>query len=80
MNQQVEKAFEIKKQLKKTWPSFFGRFGRLLPVQIETIPLILAGQNTIISSPTASGKTEAVIAPIAEILAKASPLNPRVIR
>jgi len=73
MNHQVEKAFRIKKDLKRTWPTFFSRFGRLLPIQMEAIPLILDGKNTIISSPTASGKTEAVIAPIAEILAEERP-------
>jgi ATP-dependent Lhr-like helicase len=55
--------------LKRTWPIFFGRFGRLLPVQIEAIPLVLNGQNAIVTSPTASGKTEAVVAPLAELLA-----------
>jgi len=58
----------LKRNLKKTWPVFFGRFGRLLPIQEMAIPVIMKGRNAIITSPTASGKTEAVLAPIAEKL------------
>ncbi len=54
--------------LPRTWRVFFGRFGRLLPIQEATIPHILAGRNVIVSSPTATGKTEAVVAPICENL------------
>lgn len=61
-----EEFLSIKKQLKKTWSPFFGRFGRLNPVQLAVIPHILAGENVIIASPTASGKTEAVFAPLVE--------------
>jgi len=46
--------------------NFFGRFGKLLPIQEKTIPLILKGKNAIIISSTASGKTEAVVAPLIE--------------
>ncbi len=64
----VEDTVEIKKRLTRTWNAFFGRFGKLLPIQIETIPVVLQRRNAVICSPTASGKTEAVVAPIAEIL------------
>jgi len=58
---------QIKRKLKKTWPIFFARYGgNLFDVQARTIPLVLNGENVIIASPTASGKTEAVIAPIIE--------------
>ncbi len=57
---------QYKKKLKKTWGSFFARFGKLNPVQIAVIPPLLEGKNVIICSPTASGKTEAVFAPIIE--------------
>ena len=56
----------VKKKLKNTWTPFFGQFGKLLPIQIKTIPLVLGGKNLIVSSPTASGKTEAIVAPIIE--------------
>lgn len=54
--------------LKKTWRVFFSRFGRLLPVQEAVIPAVLAGRNVIVCSPTATGKTEAVVAPVCELL------------
>jgi len=56
----------VKKKLKNTWTPFFGQFGKFLPIQIKTIPLVLGGKNLIVSSPTASGKTEAIVAPIIE--------------
>jgi ATP-dependent helicase Lhr and Lhr-like helicase len=57
----------IRRQLPHAWVPFFTRFGgRLTPVQIDAIPNILAGQNVVIASATASGKTEAVVAPTAQ--------------
>lgn len=52
--------------LPRSWPVFFERFGRLTPVQRESIPPILAGEDVLICSATASGKTEAVCAPLLE--------------
>jgi ATP-dependent Lhr-like helicase len=62
----VEKVSIIRRRLKYAWGPFFTRFGRLLPVQVETIQKILDGTNVVVASPTASGKTEAVVAPVAE--------------
>ncbi|AGB05083.1 Lhr-like helicase [Aciduliprofundum sp. MAR08-339] len=59
---------ELKLKLKRTWTTFFGRFGKLLPIQEKAIPLILKRKNAIIVSSTASGKTEAVVAPLIERL------------
>lgn len=59
---------ELKGKLKRTWTTFFSRFGKLLPIQEKTIPLILKRKNAIIVSSTASGKTEAVVAPLIERL------------
>ncbi len=56
----------IRRRLKHTWSPFFTRFGRLTAVQESTIPEILDVANVVVASPTASGKTEAVIAPLAE--------------
>jgi len=58
----------LKKKLKKTRGPFFGRFGGLNPLQLAVIPSILAGENVIVSSPAASGKTEAAFAPLVERL------------
>lgn len=64
---------EIKQSLRRTWVPFFSRFGRLTPVQVNTIPKILAGENVVVISPAATGKTEAVVAPVIEnILAQST--------
>lgn len=61
-----EETKAIKDSLVRTWGPFFGQYGRLLPIQVKAIPMILAGENVVLQSPTASGKTEAVVAPIVE--------------
>ena len=55
-----------RRRLRRTWMTFFSRYGRLLPIQSRTIPAVISGKNAIIVSATASGKTEAVIAPLIE--------------
>ncbi len=62
------KQKEIKEKLKKTYFPFFGHFGSFTPVQELAIPHILNRENIVLISPAASGKTEAVIAPILENL------------
>ncbi len=62
----IETDLEIKKRLSHTWNVFFGTFGKLQEIQRKTIPLILDGENLVISSPAATGKTEAIVAPIIE--------------
>jgi ATP-dependent Lhr-like helicase len=59
---------QIKRKLRRTWPAFFSRFGRLLPIQVLAIPRLLEGRNVILSAPTATGKTEAALAPLLERL------------
>jgi len=61
---------KLKKRLKRTWSTFFVRFGRLLPIQALVVPVVLSGKNCIIVSSTASGKTEAVLAPLCEKILK----------
>lgn len=65
---QPEFGHQIKQALKRTWQAFFGRFGALTEVQMQSIPVILEGNNLVIISPAASGKTEAVVAPVVERL------------
>lgn len=64
----AQRVLDLKARLKRAWIPFFSRFGRLLPIQVAAIPAILDGCNVVIASPTASGKTEAVVAPLAENL------------
>lgn len=59
---------QIKKQLKRTWSPFFSRFGNFTQIQELAIPHILMRHNVVVISPAASGKTEAVIAPLIENL------------
>jgi len=61
---------EIRNLLERTWSPFFARFGKLKEVQKKTIPYVIKGCNLVVSSPTASGKTEAVLAPLTERILK----------
>ena len=59
---------ELHPQLAK-W--FHGRFGQFSPAQRATLPEILAGKSTLLSSPTGSGKTLAAFLGVFDYLAKA---------
>lgn len=63
---EIERVKLVRARLKHAWGPFFTKFGRLTPIQIAAIPKILDGSNVIVASPTASGKTEAVVAPVTE--------------
>ena len=58
----------FKKELKFVWNSFFGMFRSLTSVQKQAIPIVLNKENCVISSATASGKTEAVLGPVLETM------------
>ncbi|HID95811.1 MAG TPA: DEAD/DEAH box helicase [Candidatus Latescibacteria bacterium] len=58
----------IKGKLLRTWFPFFSRFGKLREVQRQCIPLVLNRANLVVCSPTATGKTEAILAPLIERL------------
>jgi len=66
---------EIKDDLKRTWVPFFSRFGNFTPIQELAIPHILKGENVVVISPAATGKTEAVIAPLLENLIRKGHLS-----
>ncbi|NPV14910.1 DEAD/DEAH box helicase [candidate division WOR-3 bacterium] len=68
MQDEIKEQRAVKALLPRTYPAFFARFGRLTEVQIEAIPRILRGENLVVISPAASGKTEAVVAPVVERL------------
>lgn len=54
----------LKRRLGSCWNVFFGGFGRLTPVQADALPILLDRRNALLASPTASGKSEAVLAPV----------------
>jgi ATP-dependent helicase Lhr and Lhr-like helicase len=56
----------LRRRLPRTWAPFFARFGSLTEVQRAAIPPILDGHNTSVHAATATGKTEAVVAPVLE--------------
>jgi len=66
MSDEVKTDLDLKRGLRYTWQPFFSSFSKLLEVQRRTIPLILEQKDLVISSPAATGKTEAVVAPIIE--------------
>ncbi|MBN2472309.1 MAG: DEAD/DEAH box helicase [Anaerolineae bacterium] len=62
----LSEALALKARLPRTWTAFFALHGRFTPAQQAAIPPILDGENILISAPTASGKTEAALAPLIE--------------
>ncbi|MEX1330424.1 MAG: DEAD/DEAH box helicase [Desulfobacterales bacterium] len=66
----------LKALIPRAWYSFLARFGTPTRIQLKGIPAIMDGHPTLLNAPTASGKTEAFAAPIAEmILANPEPRN-----
>lgn len=61
----------IRAHLGPLWRPLFGRFGRLTPVQLALVPHGFAGRSALACAPTASGKTEAALAPVARRLLSA---------
>lgn len=61
---QLDRSLALR--MDRAWPAFFDRFGRLTNVQRQVIPSILEGQDVLVCSATASGKTEAACAPLIE--------------
>ena len=57
----------IRERLRKTWRIFFGRWGKLTDIQRLAIPFIFEKESLLLNAPTASGKTEAVLAPLIEM-------------
>ena len=60
----MESDNDIVKSLGSAGPAFFGRFHELREIQRRAIPLIRSGRDVLVASATASGKTEAILAPL----------------
>lgn len=73
MNKANDEA-AIRALLPRAWHAFFGRFGRLTEIQRLAAAPIAGGRDVLVSAPTASGKTEAVLAPLVERL-RAEPVE-----
>jgi ATP-dependent helicase Lhr and Lhr-like helicase len=56
----------LKARLPRAWPAFFERYGNFTAAQLAALPALLDGHNILLCAPTASGKTEAAIAPLIE--------------
>jgi len=57
---------ELARILPYAWPAFFHSFGRNTKIQRVAIPKIFRGSHVLVTSGTASGKTEAACAPLVE--------------
>jgi ATP-dependent helicase Lhr and Lhr-like helicase len=53
-------------RLPHTFDALLARFGRLTEIQAGALAPLLAGRNCVLAAPTASGKTEAALAPMLE--------------
>jgi len=67
---ELQRHDTIRESLAASWSAFFARFGRLRPIQMQAIPVVLSGENALVTAPTAGGKTEAVVAPVCERLVR----------
>ncbi|MBQ9815892.1 MAG: DEAD/DEAH box helicase [Proteobacteria bacterium] len=63
---ELESEARIRSALHCTWHAFFARFPHLRDVQKASILPILRGESVVVNAPTASGKTEAIMAPVLE--------------
>ena len=58
-----ERTRRIQRGLGDLWSPIFGGFGRVTPIQAEAMPVLLDRRDAVLTSPTASGKSEAALAP-----------------
>jgi ATP-dependent helicase Lhr and Lhr-like helicase len=59
-------AGELRARLPRVWPAFFAVHGSFTEAQLRSMPTILSGRDVLLSAATATGKTEAAVAPLLE--------------
>src|SRR5262249_20176871 len=64
---------QLKDRLPCAWDALFARFGAFTEIQSQAIEPLLEGRNCVLVSATASGKTEAALAPLLERHKQSSP-------
>jgi ATP-dependent Lhr-like helicase len=65
---ELEQHRIIRNLLPSSWNAFFAKHRRLRDIQLKVIPEILSGADVLVSAPTAGGKTDAVMAPVCELI------------
>lgn len=65
-DEERELTAKLRRGLRQTWQPFYGRFGRLTAIQLAAMPPLMSGRDVLICAPTATGKTEAAVAPLTE--------------
>lgn len=70
-----------RRTIPRSWHAFFGRFGGLTEAQARAIEPVAQGHSLVLSAPTASGKTEALVGPLIHRLSdpKDNPPGPRIL-
>lgn len=58
----------LRHALPRAYYAFFGRHGQPRTIQLEAAQPLLAGRDALLMAPSASGKTEAALAPLCERL------------
>ncbi len=56
----------LREQLPHSFDALLARHGRPTPIQEQAVPVIREGHSALLMAPTASGKTEAALAPLLE--------------
>ncbi|MEX2534436.1 MAG: DEAD/DEAH box helicase [Trueperaceae bacterium] len=59
-------AADIKARLPHVWRAFFAVHGNFTDAQKQAMPILLDGRDVLLVSATATGKTEAAVAPLLE--------------
>jgi len=63
---EIRNPKSVIEKLSHTFDAFLSRFGRLTAIQELALEPLLSGENCVLAAATASGKTEAALAPILE--------------